>query len=220
MGKEVGYARVSSREQNLDRQLIALRQYVPDEMIVTDKASGKDFNRPGYQSLKVGIGKLVKGDTLYLKSLDRFSRNKEEAKKELQYFSELGVRVKILDIPSTMIDIAEGQEWILDMINNILIEVLTSIAENERLTIRSRQAEGLAAMPIDEGSGKKVSKKTGQCIGRPPIPFPDNFEEYYSKWKNKELTAVATMKILHLKPNSFYKLVHQYEGKNPADSSI
>ena len=140
MGKIVGYARVSSREQNLDRQVIALRQYVADDMIVTDKASGKDFNRPGYQSLKVGIGKLIKGDILYVNSLDRFSRNKEDAKKELQYFSELGVRVKILDIPSTMTDIAEGQEWILDMINNILIEVLTSIAENERITIRSRQA--------------------------------------------------------------------------------
>ena len=93
---------MSSREQNLDRQVIALRQYVADDMIVTDKASGKDFNRPGYQSLKVGIGKLIKGDILYVKSLDRFSRNKEDAKKELQYFSELGVRVKILDIPSTM----------------------------------------------------------------------------------------------------------------------
>lgn len=219
MGKEVGYARVSSREQNLDRQLLALRQYVPDDMIVTDKASGKDFNRPGYQSLKIGIGKLVKGDTLYVKSLDRFSRNKEEAKKELQYFSEIGVRVKILDIPSSMIDIADGQEWILDMINNILIEVLTSIAENERLTIRSRQAEGLAAMPIDERSGKKMSKKTGRCIGRPPIPFPDNFEEYYLRWRNKELTAVAAMKILNLKPNSFYKLVHQYEEDHPVSSN-
>lgn len=215
MGKIVGYARVSSREQNLDRQLIALKQYVPEDMIVTDKASGKDFNRPGYQSLKVGIGKLVKGDTLYVKSLDRFSRNKEEAKKELQYFSDLGIRVKILDIPSTMMDIADGQEWILDMINNILIEVLASIAENERLTIRSRQAEGLAAMPIDDASGKKISKKTGQCIGRPPIQFPPNFAEYYNKWKQKELTAVSTMKILGLKPNSFYKLVHQYETKQP-----
>ena len=152
-GKTVGYARVSSREQNLDRQLIALNKYVQEDMIVTDKASGKDFNRPGYQSLKIGIGKLVKGDTLYVKSLDRFSRNKEEAKKELQYFSEMGVRVKIIDIPSTMVDIAEGQEWILDMINNILIEVLTSIAENERITIRSRQAEGLAAMPVDKTTG-------------------------------------------------------------------
>ena len=215
MDKIVGYARVSSREQNLDRQLIALRQYVSDDMIVTDKASGKDFNRPGYQSLKIGIGKLVEGDTLYIKSLDRFSRNKEDAKKELQYFSQLGVRVKILDIPSTMTDITEGQEWILDMINNILIEVLASIAENERLTIRSRQAEGLAAMPIDKTTGKKVSKKTGRCIGRPPIQFPKNFDEYYIKWKRKEITAVNAMKSLGLKSNSFYKLVHQYEVEHP-----
>ncbi|MFG6393272.1 MAG: recombinase family protein [Lachnospiraceae bacterium] len=213
MGKIVGYARVSSREQNLDRQVIALRQYVADDMIVTDKASGKDFNRPGYQSLKVGIGKLIKGDILYVKSLDRFSRNKEDAKKELQYFSELGVRVKILDIPSTMTDIAEGQEWILDMMNNILIEVLTSIAENERITIRSRQAEGIAAMPVDKTTGKKVSKKTGRCIGRPPIQFPENFEKYYIKWKQREITAVNAMKSLGLKPNSFYKLAHQYEER-------
>ena len=218
MGKTVGYARVSSREQNLDRQLAALRKYVPDDMIVTDKASGKDFNRPGYQSLKIGIGKLIKGDTLYVKSLDRFSRNKEEAKKELQYFSSIGVRVKILDIPSTMTDISEGQEWILDMINNILIEVLTSISENERLTIRSRQAEGLAAMPVDRASGKKISKKTGRCIGRPPIQFPADFEDYYQKWQKKEITAVAAMSALGLKSNSFYKLVHQYESEHLADA--
>lgn len=213
MGKNVGYARVSSREQNLDRQLVALRQYVPEDMIVTDKASGKDFNRPGYQSLKVGIGKLVKGDTLIIKSLDRLSRNKDDAKKELQYFSSIGVRVKILDLPTTMAEIPEGQEWVLDMINNILIEVLASSAENERLTIRSRQAEGIAAMPVDEKSGKKISRKTGRCIGRPPIQFPDNFGEYYSKWKQKEITATAAMEQLNLKPNSFYKLVHRYENR-------
>lgn len=218
MGKIVGYARVSSREQNLDRQLVALRQYVPEEMIVTDKASGKDFNRPGYQSLKIGIGKLMKGDTLYIKSLDRFSRNKEEAKKELQYFADLGVRVKILDIPSTMTDISEGQEWILDMINNILIEVLTSIAENERNTIKARQKEGILAMPVDEKSGKKKSRKTGRCIGRPPIKSPADFDEYYQKWKRKEITAVSAMKILGLKSNSFYKLVHQYEMEHPAEA--
>lgn len=218
MGKIVGYARVSSREQNLDRQLMALRQYVSEDMIVTDKASGKDFNRPGYQSLKIGIGKLVKGDTLYIKSLDRFSRNKEDAKKELQYFSDLGVRVKILDIPSTMTDISEGQEWILDMINNILIEVLTSIAENERITIKARQKEGILAMPVDEKSGKKKSRKTGRCIGRPPINPPADFNEYYQKWKRKEITAVSAMKILGLKSNSFYKLVHQYETEHPAEA--
>lgn len=212
VGKVVGYARVSSKEQNLDRQLVALRKYVPEDMIVTDKASGKNFNRAGYQSLKVGIGKLVKGDTLYIKSLDRFSRNKEQAKKELQYFSEIGVRVKILDIPSTMAEIAAGQEWILDMINNILIEVLTSIAENERLTIHARQAEGLAAMPVDGETGKRISKKTGRYVGRPPIQFPKNFGEYYQKWKSKEITATDAMKSLELKPNSFYKLVHKYEA--------
>ena len=212
MGKSVGYARVSSREQNLDRQIIALKQYVPEEMIVTDKASGKDFNRSGYQSLKVGIGKLVKGDTLYIKSLDRFSRNKEEAKKELQYFSGIGVRVKILDIPSTMINIEEGtgQEWILDMINNILIEV----SENERATILARQSEGIAAMPVDEETGKKISRKTGKYVGRPPIQFPENFEEYYVKWKHKTLTATAAMKAMGLKPNSFYKLAHRYEAEH------
>ena len=213
MGKIVGYARVSSKEQNLDRQLVALKKYVPEDMIVTDKASGKDFNRAGYQSLKVGIGKLVKGDILYIKSLDRFSRNKEQAKKELQYFSENGVRVKILDIPSTMAEIAAGQEWILDMINNILIEGLTSMAENERLTIHARQAEGLAAMPVDGETGKRISKKTGRCIGRPSIQFPEHFDLYYKKWKNKEITATAAMKFLGLKPNSFYKLVHKYESK-------
>lgn len=214
MGKTVGYARVSSREQNLDRQLVALRKYVPEDMIVTDKSSGKDFNRAGYQSLKVGIGKLVKGDTLYIKSLDRFSRNKEDAKKELQYFSEIGVRVKILDIPSTMTEIAAGQEWVLDMINNILIEVLTSIAENERATILARQAEGIAAMPVDGESGKRVSKRTGRCVGRPPIQFPEHFEFYYRKWKNKEMTAISAMKSLGLKTNSFYKLAHRFEDEH------
>lgn len=212
MEKTVGYARVSSREQNLDRQLAALAQYVAEDMIVTDKASGKNLDRPGYQSLKTGIGKLAKGDTLVIKSLDRLSRNKEDAKKELQYFSRIGVRVKILDLPTTLTDLSDGQEWMLDMINNILIEVLASIAENERNTIRSRQAEGLDAMPIDRRTGKKISRRTGRCIGRPPVQFPDKWEEYYKKWKGKEITAVAVMGYLGLKPNSFYKLAHRYEA--------
>lgn len=212
MEKTVGYARVSSREQNLDRQLAALAQYVAEDMIVTDKASGKNLDRPGYQSLKTGIGKLAKGDTLVIKSLDRLSRNKEDAKKELQYFSRIGVRVKILDLPTTLTDLSDGQEWMLDMINNILIEVLASIAENERNTIRSRQAEGLDAMPIDRRTGKKISRRTGRCIGRPPVQFPDKWEEYYKKWKGKEITAVAAMGYLGLKPNSFYKLAHRYEA--------
>ena len=101
MAKIVGYARVSTREQNLDRQIKALQQYVNPEMIVTDKASGKDFQRDGYQSLKVGIGKLVKGDTLYIKSLDRLSRNKDQAKQEIQYFKAQGIKLKDIDLPTT-----------------------------------------------------------------------------------------------------------------------
>ena len=212
MSKEVGYARVSSRSQNLARQLEALRQYVSDDMIVTDKASGKDFDRIGYQSLKVGIGKLTAGDTLYIKSLDRLGRNKEETKKELEYFKSIGVRVKIIDIPSSMVDIQKGQEWILDMINNILIEVLTSIAENERQTIRQRQAEGIAAMPTDETTGKKKSTKTGRSIGRPSISFPSGWNGIYEEWKTGKLTATTAMQRLNLKRNTFYKLVKEYEA--------
>lgn len=213
MSKEVGYARVSSKEQNLARQIKALKQYVDEDMIVTDKASGKDFNRPGYQSLKIGIGKLTKGDTLYIKSLDRLSRNKEEAKKELQYFSGIGVRVKVLDLPTTMIDINEGQEWIVDMVNNILIEVLTSIAEQERITIKQRQREGVDAMPIDTKTGKRKSTKTGNVVGRPCIRYPENWNEVYTVWKRRDITATKAMDMMNLKRNSFYKLVKQYEQR-------
>lgn len=215
MNKDVGYARVSSTEQNLDRQIEALKKYVPEDMIVTDKASGKDFNRPGYQSLKVGIGKLQKGDTLYIKSLDRFSRDKDKAKEELKYFSDLGVRVKILDIPTTMADIPVGQEWVLDMINNILIEVLASVAENERKNIKQRQSEGNAAMPemIDiNGKKKRYSKKTGKPTGRPTATYPENWKEIYTQWKSGEITAVKAMELLNLKKNTFYNLVKRYEN--------
>lgn len=212
MSKIVGYARVSTKEQNLDRQLAALRQYVDDEFIVKDKASGKDFDRPGYQSLKHGIGKLVRGDTLYIKSLDRLSRNKDEAKKELQYFKENGIRLKIIDLPTTMTDFPDNQAWVLDMVTNILIEVYTSIAENERETIRKRQREGLDAMPVDNMTGKKRSKKTGRCIGRPRSSYPPNWNEVYTKWKSKEITAVDAMATLNLKPNTFYKLAKEYSG--------
>lgn len=212
MSRIVGYARVSTREQNLDRQIKALKQYVPEEMIVTDKASGKDFDRAGYQSLKVGIGKLTKGDTLYIKSLDRLSRNKEEAKKELQYFRDNGIRLKVIDLPTTLVDYPAEQEWVLDMVTNILIEVYTSIAQNERETTRKRQQEGLDAMPIDKKTGKRISKKTGNTVGRPKATYPTNWLEVYTEWKAKEITARKAMELLDLKPNTFYKFVKEYES--------
>ena len=155
---EYGYCRVSSTGQNLDRQIEQLRQYVKAENIITDKQSGKDLERPGYQALKGALG-LRKGDTLYITSLDRLSRNKSDIKNELQWFKENGIRLMILDLPSSMIEVPDGQEWILEMINNILIEVLSSMAEQERLTIRKRQAEGIA-IAKKEGKYKGGTKKT------------------------------------------------------------
>ena len=144
MARVFGYARVSSREQNLDRQISALKKYVNEQNILTDKSSGKDLDRPAYQALKGALG-LREGDTLIITSLDRLSRNKEDIKNELQWFQKKKVRLKILDLPTSLIEVPDGQQWIIEMIQNILIEVLSSIAEQERLTIRRRQKEGIEA---------------------------------------------------------------------------
>ena len=199
-GRVFGYARVSSKEQNLTRQMEQLKQYVPEENILTDKASGKDIDRPAYQALKGALG-LRQGDTLLVTSLDRLSRNKEHIKQELQWFRDKGVRLKILDLPTSLIEVPEGQEWIVEMINNILIEVLASMAEQERLTIRKRQREGIDA-----------AKKQGKHLGRPRLKMPEDFPEIYSQWKSGELTAKEAMKQLHLSSSSFYRMAKQYSG--------
>jgi len=195
------YARVITKEQNLDRQMVELKKYVDDEKyIFTDKLSGKDMERPQYQLLKKFV---QKGDTIYIKSLDRLGRNKQLIKNELEYYRAEGVRVKILDIPTTMMEIAEGQEWLIEMINNLLLEVLSTMAEQERTNIRTRQAEGIAILK---------AKNNGRGIGRPKADYPKEWQEVYAKWKAKELTAVKTMEQLGLKKNTFYKLVKQYES--------
>lgn len=209
MEKEVGYGRVSSKEQNLDRQIKALIEWgIAEDMIVVDKQSGKDLERPGYESLKIGLGKLTKGDTLVICSLDRLSRNKKDICKELKYFKDNNIRLIVLDIPTTQIKI-QGQEWVIELINNILIEVLASMAEQERINIKKRQREGIDAMKVVDG--KRISKKTGNAMGRPAILFPKDFSKVYSDWRTGKLTAVKAMQILNLKKNSFYKLVHRYE---------
>lgn len=197
-----GYARVSSQEQNLDRQLEQLKQYVEPEFILTDKLSGKNLERPSYQALKGALG-LRTRDTLVITSLDRLSRNKEDIKQELQWFKDNGIRLKILDLPTSLIEVPKGQEWIVDMINNILIEVLSSMAEQERLTIRKRQREGIEA-----------ARKKGKHLGRPKMSMPDNFPEIYEKWRSGKITAKAAMKNLQLPGTSFYRLVKAYES-NP-----
>lgn len=201
-----GYMRVSTKEQNLDRQMKSLVDFgVPVENIKSDKESGKDFNRENYQLLRNEI--LRKGDTLVIKELDRLGRNKDMLKKELDYFKSKGIRVKILNIPTTLMDIDEGQEWIIDMINNIIIEVLGAVAEEERNKIRSRQAEGIAA-----------AKEKGIKFGRPSVEYPKEFIPTYRQWKEGNLKAVEAMRLLGLKKTTFYKLVKQYENDNKKDN--
>lgn len=201
MEKIMGYARVSSTDQNLDRQMIALKDYVSIENIVIDKYSGKDFKRPGYEALKGVLG-LRSGDTLVITSLDRLSRNKKDIKSELEWFKQNRIRLKILDLPTTLIQVPGNQEWIIDMINNILIEVLSSIAEQERNTIRNRQREGLEA-----------ARLKGKHLGRPSAKFPDQWDIYYEKWKCHNISSKYFMNILGLKKTTFYKLLKIYETK-------
>ena len=192
-----GYARVSSREQNEDRQIEALTRFgVPYENIIVDKCSGKDTEREGYQYLKRQI--LRAGDTLVIKELDRLSRNKADIKNELEYFKSIGVRIKILDIPTTLTDFPDEQIWVMDMINAILIEVLGSIAENERNKIRARQKEGIEA-----------AKKRKAALGRPSLVKPENFEAVSAQVEAKELTVAQAIQILHISRSSYYRLQHK-----------
>ncbi len=189
-----GYARVSSKEQNEDRQIEALINYgVAKDNIIIDKCSGKDTEREGYQYLKKQI--LRYGDTLVIKELDRLSRNKSDIKKELEFFKEKNVHIRILDIPTTLTDFPPEQMWVMDMINAILIEVLGSIAENERIKIRKRQREG-----IDAALKKNVK------FGRPKIDIPDNWNSVIEKVETKEISISQALQALNISRSSYYRL--------------
>ena len=189
-----GYARVSTREQNEDRQIEALTNFgVSKDNIIIDKCSGKDTEREGYQYLKKQI--LRSGDTLVIKELDRLSRNKADIKKELEYFKEKGVHIRILDIPTTLTDFPPEHMWVMDMINAILIEVLGSIAENERNKIRSRQREGIQA-----------AKKKNIKFGRPIINKPENFDFVVNQIDSKKISVSDALKILKVSRSTYYRL--------------
>jgi DNA invertase Pin-like site-specific DNA recombinase len=196
------YLRVSTREQNLERQLIAVKEYrdkLLNENIYSDKESGKNFERTEYLKLKA---KLQPGDELIIKELDRLGRNKEEVKKELSWFKEHKITVRILNVPTTLMDF-NGQEWILDMINNVLIEVMGAVAEQEREKILERQKEGIAAMPVVDG--KKVSTKTGRAMGNPGKDLKD-FPKFFEKTKNGELSITESCRQLGISRTHWYRL--------------
>lgn len=195
-----GYARVSTREQNTDRQIEALIRFgVPEQQIIVDKASGKDTEREGYQYLKRQI--LRNGDTLVIKELDRLSRSKADIKRELESFKEMGVRVKILDIPTTLTDFPPEQRWIQDMVTAILIEVLGAIAENERMKIRARQREGIEA-----------AKRRNVRFGRPPKTLPENWQTFLSAVQRGEMRPVDAMRELGISHSRFYRLYNSMYG--------
>ena len=178
---------------NLDPQLVAFKALgATDRDIITDKESGKKLERTGYQALKNAM--LRCGDTLVIKSLDRLSRNKTDIKNELQYFKDNGIRLKVIDLPTTMMDLPNGQEWVFEMVNNDLIEVLGTIAEQERKTIRKRQAEGIEA-----------AKAKDKTLGHHALRFPDNWKEVYFSWKSGAITAKTAMKQTGTKRTSFYR---------------
>lgn len=196
------YLRVSTKEQNLERQLIAVKEYraqMLEENIFSDKQTGKNFKRPAYEELK---RKLKPGDELIIKELDRLGRNKKMIKEELEWFRKNKIVVRILNLPTTLIDF-QGQEWIFDMVNNILVEVMTSIAEEEVTKREIRQKEGIAAMPIIDG--KKVSLITGRPMGNPGKDLKE-FPKFFEKTKKGELSVSESCRQLGISRTHWYRL--------------
>ena len=199
--KNFFYARVSSKDQILERQIVEAKKLgIEDEYIFLETASGKDFKRPEYQLLK---RMLREGDCLYIKSLDRLGRNKQMI---LDEWNEL-VRIKkvniiILDMPLLDTTKYKDMNGLESLISDIILQLLSYMAEDERTRIKERQKEGIRAA-LDKGIK----------FGRPRIEPGDNFEEVYKMWKSNQITAVKAMQLLDLKNNTFYRRVKDYESK-------
>lgn len=210
-----GYARVSTKEQNLERQIEQLRQYVTDERnIITDKQSGKDFNRMGY-NLLVGTPTtahlLHEGDLLIICSLDRLGRNYTEIREQWEHITRtLKADIKVLDMP--LLDTTESTGSSLDkrFVSDLVLQILSYVAEKERESLLKRQRQGIDVMPIV--NGKRVSLKKGKgATGRPNATYPDNWEPVYADWQAGKITAVKAMEQLGLKRTTFYKLAKNYK---------
>lgn len=196
INKTYSYIRVSSKEQNLDRQKQAMIEYGIDERdIIEDKQSGKGFNRNGYLTLKNSL--LRAGDTLVIKELDRLGRNMEMIKNEWQELQAKGIDIIVIDTP--ILITVNKTDLEKKLISNIVFELLSYMAEKERIKIRARQAEGIA-----------IAKRNGVYKGRKKI-INDNFEVVYKEWKDNKITAVKAMEKLGMKKNTFYRRVKEYE---------
>ncbi len=203
VGKEVGnisvygYIRVSTREQNEDRQLVALHELnIPEKNIYMDKQSGKDFERPQYKKL---VRRMKKDDLLYIKSIDRLGRNYGEILEQWRVLTkEKGIDIVVLDMP--LLDTRRGKDLMGTFLSDIVLQVLSFVAENERFNIRQRQAEGIAA-----------ARARGVRFGRPPRPLPENFHSAYQRWKSKKITGTAAAKECGMALSTFRYRAAIYE---------
>ena len=191
----IGYCRVSCKDQDLTRQIESLKQY-GCEKIYSDKATGKNFNRPEYTKMKEDG--LRKGDTLVVHEFDRLGRNKKLTLKELQYFKDNGIRLVALNLPTTQMDTTDN--LMLDTINNIVIELYTMMAQQEIETREKRQREGI-----------DVALANGVKFGRKAVEYPKNWESVISLVNNKQLTNIEAMQMLGLKKTTYYKLLKEYK---------
>ncbi len=193
-----GYIRVSTREQNEDRQLIALHELdIPEKNIYMDKQSGKDFERPQYKRL---VRRMKKDDLLCVKSIDRLGRNYGEILEQWRILTkEKGIDIVVLDMP--LLDTRRGKDLMGTFLSDIVLQVLSFVAENERANIRQRQAEGIAA-----------AKARGVQFGRPPAPLPENFHSVYQRWKAKKITGTAAAKECGMALSTFRYRAAIYEN--------
>ena len=193
-----GYIRVSSKDQKEDRQQIALKEVgVELQNIYVDKQSGKDFNRPQYKKM---LRKLKKDDLLYIKSIDRLGRNYEEILHQWRILTkEKGVDIVVLDMP--LLDTRRGKDLMGTFLSDIVLQVLSFVAENERTNIKQRQAEGIAA-----------AKAQGIKFGRPPLPLPDNFYEVHKAWRSKKLTLKQAAEACNMPVGTFYGKARKFEN--------
>ena len=192
-----GYIRVSSKDQNETRQHIALTKAgVPEPNIYLDQQSGKDFDRPQYQKL---LERVKKDDLIYVKSIDRLGRDYEEILRQWHILTkEKGVDLIVLDMP--LLDTRRGKDLLGTFLSDIVLQVLSFVAENERDNIRQRQAEGIAA-----------AKQRGIRFGRPAHPLPDSFHRVFSRWKNDEITGTAAAKECGMPLTSFLYRANRYD---------
>lgn len=193
-----GYIRVSSRDQNEDRQRIALHEVgVPDENVYMDKQSGKDFERPQYKKM---LRKMKRDDLLCIKSIDRLGRNYAEILEQWRVLTkQKGIDIVVLDMP--LLDTRRGKDLMGTFLSDIVLQVLSFVAENERVNIRQRQAEGIAA-----------AKARGVRFGHPPAPLPENFHGVYQRWRAGKITGVAAAKECNMSLPTFRYRAKVYEN--------